>query len=281
MLYYKYLRPERIDVIENLKIRFTQASALNDPFESFPAIVQKSKEWYKKKFLAKVHREADKYNFRSLVKRKQYIRARKKDFDNFYECYTDEKWLFEQTQSMILMDSLTQGYLSMSSTNSSILMWSHYANNHEGYIIGFDPKHSFFQYGVSKVQYSNERPFLDPTQSKQDASLFYTKSKDWKYEEEYRKSIGFIEAVRLENGNTFLPFPDELPDSNDKKYTEVRLFSFPKESIKSVTFGWRTKEPLKRQIIAAIAAHSLGEVKIFEAKPHKFKYEMQIHEAKT
>ena len=57
---------------------------------------------------------------------------------------------------MILMDSLTQGYLSMSSTNSSILMWSHYANNHEGYIIGFDPKHSFFQYGVSKVQYSNE-----------------------------------------------------------------------------------------------------------------------------
>ena len=31
---YKYLCPERVDVLQNLRIRFTQVSALNDPFES-------------------------------------------------------------------------------------------------------------------------------------------------------------------------------------------------------------------------------------------------------
>ena len=35
---FKYLRPERIDVIEKLEIRFTQPGALNDPFELRPRI---------------------------------------------------------------------------------------------------------------------------------------------------------------------------------------------------------------------------------------------------
>ncbi len=38
MKIFKYLIPERIDVIENMSIRFTQAKYLNDPFESLPFI---------------------------------------------------------------------------------------------------------------------------------------------------------------------------------------------------------------------------------------------------
>ena len=33
---YKYLSPERIDVLQNKQIRFTQPEALNDPFELKP-----------------------------------------------------------------------------------------------------------------------------------------------------------------------------------------------------------------------------------------------------
>ena len=36
MTLFKYMRPERIDVVENLEIRFTQPDALNDPFELRP-----------------------------------------------------------------------------------------------------------------------------------------------------------------------------------------------------------------------------------------------------
>ncbi|WP_321413254.1 hypothetical protein [uncultured Desulfobacter sp.] len=35
---YKYLPPERIDVLSNLRIRFSQPRSLNDPFETAPLI---------------------------------------------------------------------------------------------------------------------------------------------------------------------------------------------------------------------------------------------------
>ena len=41
---YKYLCPERVDVLQNLRIRFTQVSALNDPFESFPGVMLAGRE---------------------------------------------------------------------------------------------------------------------------------------------------------------------------------------------------------------------------------------------
>src|SRR6185369_11649875 len=36
MFVYKYLHPDRIDVLRNTLIRFTQPAALNDPFEVIP-----------------------------------------------------------------------------------------------------------------------------------------------------------------------------------------------------------------------------------------------------
>lgn len=38
MTLVKYIRPERLDVVRNLEIRFTQPDALNDPFELQPHI---------------------------------------------------------------------------------------------------------------------------------------------------------------------------------------------------------------------------------------------------
>ncbi len=40
---YKYLSPERIAILENFQIRFSQAKALNDPFESI-ALIQLNNE---------------------------------------------------------------------------------------------------------------------------------------------------------------------------------------------------------------------------------------------
>lgn len=265
-------------MLENLKIRYTQASALNDPFESFPAIVQKDREWYKRQFLKRIENEANQYDFRSDVKRKQYIRARKREFENFYRCYTDDVWLFEQAQSVISLDSAIEGYLSLSATNKSILMWSHYAQNHEGFVVGFKKEHKYFDYGLMKVEYKDERPFLDPTQPRQDASLFYTKSTHWEYEEEYRKSMGFVEPIKLENGNTLLPFPEEAPDADDESLHEIRLFDFPKGCVSSVTIGWKSKPNLFSAIKTNLRKHQMEDVKIYSATPHKFKYEMVIHE---
>ncbi|MGR5129690.1 DUF2971 domain-containing protein [Photobacterium swingsii] len=278
MQYFKYLNPQRIDVLGNLKIRYTQAIALNDPFEVFPAIIDKDKDWYMRQFIARIEAEAAEIDFRSPVKKKQYIRARKKDFPNFYRCYTDEKWLFEQAFSIVMLDANVQGYLSLSKTDKNILMWSHYAQNHEGFVIGFDASHSYFDFGMTEVEYSDQRPYLNPLQGKQDASLFYTKSTDWAYEQEIRKSMAFVERIQLENGNTFLPYPDELPDHTDEVYQKVRLFDYPKDAISSIIFGWKSTDELRQSVIKFLEEHGLSSVKVMQAIPHPRKYEMVIKE---
>lgn len=40
MSLYKYISPERLDVIRNLRIRFTQPGAQNDPFELRPIVTR-------------------------------------------------------------------------------------------------------------------------------------------------------------------------------------------------------------------------------------------------
>lgn len=263
-------------MLENLKIRFTQAIALNDPFEVFPAIINKDKDWYMLQFLARIEAEADKIGFRSAVKKKQYIRSRKKDFPNFYRCYTDEKWLIEQAFSIVMLDANVQGYLSLSRTNKNILMWSHYAQNHEGFVIGFDASHSYFDLGMTEIKYSDQRPYLNPLQGRQDASLFYTKSTDWAYEQEIRKSMIFVEPISLENGNSFLPYPDELPAHTDEVYQKIRLFDYPKDAISSIIFGWKSTDELKQSVIQTLEKHGLSSLKIMQAIPHPRKYEMMI-----
>ena len=36
MVFYKYVSAERIDILQNRLIRFTQPNAMNDPFEARP-----------------------------------------------------------------------------------------------------------------------------------------------------------------------------------------------------------------------------------------------------
>lgn len=73
-------------------------------------------------------------------------------------------------------------------------MWSHYADCHRGFVIGFDSRNSFFspnnnrgKDGLKKVVYSDNRPTF-PKHSLEYASsqeinkinteIFFTKSKD-------------------------------------------------------------------------------------------------------
>jgi hypothetical protein len=50
MKIFKYLAPDRIDVLKNQTLRFTQANYLNDPFENLPFISQVMDEGYNNKF---------------------------------------------------------------------------------------------------------------------------------------------------------------------------------------------------------------------------------------
>jgi len=105
---------------------------------------------------------------------------------------------------------------------NSTTMWSHYADNHKGICLVFDPfvKDPFKDFNSERftegtVDYDNYTP-VNYLKSKLEGikKLFLTKSNDWRLEYEFRYII--IE--------------------------DHRYFSFKKEFLKGVIFGLRVKE---------------------------------------
>ena len=84
---------------------------------------------------------------------------------------------------------LKKGVLSLSATNENILMWSHYANNHEGAVIGLELSQDleFFTLPIP-IDYTDRYTPLNYLQDRFNAIIdtIRIKSADWNYEQEYR-----------------------------------------------------------------------------------------------
>jgi hypothetical protein len=80
------------------------------------------------------------------------------------------------------------GVYSLSEVNDSIIMWSHYAQNHEGVCIGFDRKDLENTGNLIKVKYVKKAPKeLTKTNRRSPAKYFHKhKYFQWSYEKEFR-----------------------------------------------------------------------------------------------
>jgi hypothetical protein len=153
-------------------------------------------------------------------------------------------------------------------------MWSHYAQNHEGYVIGFDADHEYFGKGVSPVIYSSIRPTHNPFEHRHSGAIFYTKSSDWSYEQEYRKFQSFVEPIKLENGNWLSPY--RPGDASPGQKNAVVLFPIPPDSISSVILGWKSTPELHKAITRALESHQLQHVQVYAACPSPDRYEVEL-----
>ncbi len=104
---------------------------------------------------------------------------------------------------------MNYGVLSMGGRWNSILMWSHYANKHQGFCVGFDTQKMndsrFFGSG-GPVHYNTEYPDIHPN-DKSPISMFtetHTKSEEWIYEDEYRY-IQMIQGRSIEERLVTIP----------------------------------------------------------------------------
>lgn len=99
-----------------------------------------------------------------------------------------------QVRSEVIEDqsnNLHYGTACFSKQWKSILMWSHYADNHKGFCMGFDEPRMRVSELFGKggdVAYTSEYPNIHPYDSDEKAAAIrtYIKSDLWKYEEEYR-----------------------------------------------------------------------------------------------
>ena len=185
--YFKFVSLARKDILENGMIRFAPIGSFNDPFELEPVITPLSRKYLEYKYGLN---EADRCK----------IEFTQDDYD-----YSNERYYMLEEYKKKYREKISQyGVLSLSTNEDvhsrltvspargndprkNILMWSHYANDHKGFVIEFTD--DFIKDAkIKKVSYSEERDYLtfEDIDDENFEHIFFKKSNKWNYEEEYR-----------------------------------------------------------------------------------------------
>ncbi len=145
---YKYTTYKWLpDIIYTNSLHFSCPLDFNDPFDSF--IRMKKIEDYTKDDIEKLINEAEDEN------------KKKKLIDVFYINQINEQKLLEERKKEVDKIFLV---LSLSELKDNILMWSHYAELHKGFCIGF--KSNIDDIDISKDSEPNDKEILSKLKGK-------------------------------------------------------------------------------------------------------------------
>ena len=139
------------------------------------------------------------------------------------------------------------GILCFSKRWHNPLLWSHYAEKHTGFALGFDLPDN----AAIEVNYAESRPLLPWDELSQDDSpieeyfnkLIRTKFTSWNYEEEVRFSY-ILDTLDLENGLYFNNFDNNLI----LKEVVAGCKSKPNEELKSLLSVFKNITLIKSKI---------------------------------
>jgi DUF2971 family protein len=250
MIVYKYLHPDRIDVLQNTLIRFTQPAALNDPFEGMSN-------------LSEIRRFFEQLT-KDLGQGTDLIEA---DDD-----YVSTEQAITETFGRWNLDNASElAFLSLSKKRNNLLMWSHYCDSHRGFTLGFDACHQFFSIPIPgrksvlrEVSYS-DRPLMPAPDGDVDAFFraninILTKSRHWAYEEELRMCASPVAAEVTKSGADGEP---------------IYLFRFPSDAVREVIFGHRMSQG-KREAILDLIRQTYHEAKAYEARLNVSQYDLDV-----
>jgi hypothetical protein len=169
----------------------------------------------------------------------------------------------------VLKSSLKQtGVISFTSDKKNILLWSHYANSHRGFAVGFDTKKLSKAIGelklesfIKSIYYSDKYPkiefefnlFKNPDNMLKFKAIIQsltTKSKQWYYEEEVR----------------ILTFA--------KNKIKINL---PSDCIKEINLGFKMDEKALNEIIK-IRNLRFPNAIVYQCKKSTDNYEISFHQ---
>ncbi|PKG42620.1 DUF2971 domain-containing protein [Psychroflexus sp. MES1-P1E] len=180
-------------LISNQELYFAKPSDFNDPFDGNIPVrwdLMTEEDCFDKnlELLNTVHKDKDQEKVR------EYAWKVTKDKTLWHP----EK-LNKETSEQINKWGTLIGLLALSSVRNNILMWSHYANNHEGFTVGLDANSLASKYDfdyIEPINYQLDYPTtvsgLDDTTEQFHKKSFY-KSDLWEHEKEWRVSKNHIE----------------------------------------------------------------------------------------
>lgn len=268
---FKYVPADRLDILRDARIRFTQICALNDPSEGSLSvsvtdreIIETLMEMHKQRLkpLDPILRERELANLRTLLLAPQEqgllhpVTAFRLTLPTWARIYTD-----------------TVSVCSFSADDRNPVMWAHYADRHRGIVIEFDADSAFNPKDIESfelfpVDYSSPEP---PKVTGIGAGLSARQSvrhkpTAWEYEAEWRATTTQRFPVQRHC------MPTSIVDG-----APVNLFPIDPSGIRSVTLGARAPEPV-RQIARALITQTepLRHVELREASFPSSSYDMEV-----
>lgn len=253
---FKYLHPDRLDVLTQGFIRFTPPLNTNDIFE-----VRQTFDLFagpKMKELFEIENQSididELLNEQlvqsglpfSLAEVKSFIsNLYGMDASSFAQVAMKEilaETIYPMMNSPKVIDELLERLgsrqlcLSLTEKMDSSPMWAHYADNSKGFVIALDTDKSFFKrgdnderQGLHKVAYFDGR-IAEMIDSPYDALI--SKQADWAYEREWRLYTKAEDADRV--------------ISNDDD--EIHLVAFPTDVVNRVILGVRSSSSLEENL---------------------------------
>lgn len=278
MKLFKYLSSQRIDLLTNCRIRYTQPGAFNDPFEVKPHIENITDDNSAEQKVDEILSEVVRKTYERFPKETrasipfdvilgiatQYRESRRGQFGSILSQFTP---MLRQLMNEKFNELL--GILSLTEKPDNLLMWSHYAESHTGFVIGFDSAHKYFDERKSpkdefrhlrKVEYREARTSA-PLTAMDGIDVFLVKSRDWEYEQEWRIMRPLEDAV----------------ETIDRELFPICLFEFPPDAMTDVILGSRMLDAHRiviKQILRDIQEFS--HVKIFNAVPDEREFVLKL-----
>ena len=162
---------------------------------------------------------------------------------------TDLKSLIETSKDSAFNK---RGVLCLSKVPDNILMWSHYASDHKGFVLGFDLEEDLeFFVSTLNVRYDANYPSISYLKHPEKIvdSCVRTKHIGWSYEEEVR-----------------IVKPNAGP------------YNFNKKALSKVIFGCRMSDKDKSLITDLLKKHSYIHTQCYQAKTSTSQYKIEISE---
>ena len=267
---FKYLSPDRIDVLDRRLIRFTQPAAFNDPFE-MQSIIDKGdirnlvNELSDSEEVIRLAYNKNNRNYRRRVPLKNYKKQYAKlGMPSLAKSFGKAAADRIEEKSFYYGMNKAMGILSLTEHKDNLLMWAHYADSHRGFVLGLDEGHNFFSevnkfQRLYKVSYSDQIPSTKITELK-DIQYLVNKGVDWAYENEWRYIRGLNGASET--------FPTDGHD--------ICLFNFEPDLIESVILGCRIDGPTSKKILKTLNHPEYAHVEVFQASINKAKFTLDF-----
>ena len=271
---YKYVVPERINILEDLQLRITQPKYLNDLFDlaiSFKRLVRK--ETYEERMEGKVGKLLTKFydniyhktnfNMNDELKKRG---VKEGDLDNLFKLFFTEE---HSELKNGLKDGINKsfGVLSFTESYDNVPMWAHYTNLYQGFVLILNSNHKFFNRGLiddtqmgylEQVKYVEKKKGWDSLEELHHnlKEIFFEKQDGWKNEKEWRMIL-----------------PLEI--ANEKRYPDIFLIDIPSDLIIGVIFGFNCSNNLI-EYVKELKEEELEHLELYKAIPNLDEYKMDI-----